>query len=398
MENFSEKKHFCILPWIHLNINPNGKINPCCSTTDTFNLGDIKEITLNEAWNSAGLKEIRKKILNDELPEACRSCHQQEIYGQESDRDRANEFYGYLAPEVVPSTSEDGDLGKLKLKSLDVRFSNHCNLSCRICRPISSTAWYTDAKLLGYNHIDLTKKITPTPGNIKLMAEISPLLKDLKRIFFVGGEPLLQKEHYIVLEELISLKNTDLLLDYISNFTELSFGKFSVIKYWQHFKKVSVSISLDGMERRGELLRKGLDWGIFLKNLETTRREAPHVHLVISPTVSLHNIYHLPDFIKYLLTELNFSPKDISIKSLTHPFYYSVQALPQPEKRKIEALYQNFIENVPGMQAQLEAIINFMNGSDQSEKFSNFISMSKRLDFLRDESFAQVFPEYASFY
>ena len=35
------------------------------------------------------------------------------------------------------------------------------------------------------------------------------MLEDLERIFFVGGEPLLQKEHYQVLDQLIALKNTE---------------------------------------------------------------------------------------------------------------------------------------------------------------------------------------------
>jgi hypothetical protein len=37
--------------------------------------------------------------------------------------------------------------------------------------------------------------------------------------------------------------------------------------------------------------------------------------------------------------------------------------------------------------------INFMNSSDESSTLSNFFTVNKKLDAIRDESFEEVFPE-----
>ena len=45
---------FCILPFTHLSTRPNGDITPCCRSRDT--LGNIKEMSLEEAWNGENSK------------------------------------------------------------------------------------------------------------------------------------------------------------------------------------------------------------------------------------------------------------------------------------------------------------------------------------------------------
>lgn len=396
-------KHFCILPWIHLNINPNGKVNACCTQTDIFNLGSVRTENLSELWNCENLKKIRREILNGELPEACRYCFERECEGFESDRQRANEYAAQKYHDLVDQTLSDGTLPDFNLRSLDIRFSNFCNLSCRICRPVASSGWYTDAKFLGMKHLDLSKIDTPTPGNIKLRDEVFPLLPQLDRIFFVGGEPLLQKDHYLTLLELLKTNNTQILIDYISNFTELTFGEYSVIDLWKKFPHVSVHISLDAIKERAELLRKGLCWEKFLKNLETVRKETPHVSLKVTPTVSIHNIFHIPDFIKYFIEEQNLSSSDIVFNLLVRPSYYSVQTLPLEKKEKVLALYSDFLSyaeksysqsEFENIKKQLAAITSHLTAFDNSKQYDLFKSMTQKLDFIRDEKFSSIFPEF----
>ena len=57
---------FCILPWTHLMIQPNGHIQPCCMTPHDMPIGNTKEDTLEEVWNGFVMKNIRKKMLKGE--------------------------------------------------------------------------------------------------------------------------------------------------------------------------------------------------------------------------------------------------------------------------------------------------------------------------------------------
>ena len=72
----------CILPWIHLHTFPNNTVYPCCLTPQTDPVGSLETHTLKEVFNSPGMREIRKDMLEDREPQSCRRCFEQERAGQ----------------------------------------------------------------------------------------------------------------------------------------------------------------------------------------------------------------------------------------------------------------------------------------------------------------------------
>lgn len=80
-----------------------------------------------------------------------------------------------------------------------------------------------------------------------LLAEMEESLESIEMIYIAGGEPLIQKQHYQMLEMLIRRKGTDIKLIYDTNLTTLNFGSTSVLNLWKHFKNVHVNGSIDGM-------------------------------------------------------------------------------------------------------------------------------------------------------
>jgi len=63
----------CLAPWFgQLVVNQKGDVRLCCATTHT--LGNLKESTLPEIWNSNKMKAIRKAFAEGRNPKVCGYC------------------------------------------------------------------------------------------------------------------------------------------------------------------------------------------------------------------------------------------------------------------------------------------------------------------------------------
>ena len=145
-ENAGDKvsKSFCILPWIHQHTWPNGDVFPCCVSDSSIPLGNMEEKPLEEIWNSDKSKEIRKQLLEGEEPKACKRCFMHEKMGTMPFRVSSNNNWKHRIDKAVETTDPDGYSHDFRLNYWDFRFSNVCNLKCRMCGPELSSAWYQD--------------------------------------------------------------------------------------------------------------------------------------------------------------------------------------------------------------------------------------------------------------
>ena len=82
---------FCIIPWIHLNINPTGRVLQCCITDNSHEIGNIRDKTLAEIWNDEKMRRLRLDLINGRKPESCYKCYEQEENGIRSFRNSARQ-------------------------------------------------------------------------------------------------------------------------------------------------------------------------------------------------------------------------------------------------------------------------------------------------------------------
>ena len=54
----------CVMPWVNLHVSTNGSLAPCCVFQGS--IGNLSDMTMEEAWNSAKLGEIRRQFLDGE--------------------------------------------------------------------------------------------------------------------------------------------------------------------------------------------------------------------------------------------------------------------------------------------------------------------------------------------
>lgn len=392
---------FCMLPWVHMNVAQEGKAYPCCMASyarHDLPVADLKESSLESAWNSAGMKRIRRNMLDGRPSPECAGCHELERSGVRSLRQQSNKVFAGHFPRVL-ETRDDGDSGPLRMPYMDIRFSNVCNFRCRTCGPGSSSSLQAEAAQLA--GASIPKLLTPTRNPADLWRQIEPLLPDLEKIYFAGGEPLLMEEHYRILEFLISRRMFKVRLSYNTNFSVLDYAGRHVLPLWSRFEKVTVRASLDGMGGRGEYLRKGQDWARVVVNRKRMMRECPGASFWLAPTMSAMNVLHLPDFHREWVSEGLVACENMDVNLLLNPAEFSIQALPERIKRKVleryEAHMADFIRpsgwRARPLLTQLQGAMRHMMAQDRSSELDAFRTRIMQLDEARGETFAAIFPE-----
>ena len=238
-------------------------------------------------------------MLNDEpTPDQCQRCYSFDKAGTESLRKTANRKFGHHLPEILAKTDADGTYSEFKLRHIDFRYSNQCNLRCRSCCHDLSSAWHAESvKLYGKGRTPILIR----PKNQGYLDELVEVLPYVESLYFAGGEPLMQPEHYFILSKLKEIGNTNVELSYATNFTMMFSTKYDVLKHWEGFKSVELMASIDGTHARGDLLRKNQEWETIVANRRRLMELKPAVgsfRFLVTATLSAMNVYHLPDIHK----------------------------------------------------------------------------------------------------
>lgn len=395
-EQLKNSKHFCMMPWTHMHLWPAGTTYPCCMSDPEFPIGNTQKQSLQEIWNGKELRNIRMNMLQDKPSKECRRCYELEENGMSTLRTGSIGNYAHHW-DKVEATSDDGSAGDVNMAYMDIRFSNLCNLKCRSCGPQFSSSWFEDHKI---THGDPGHpKILQVRDEMKsFMDELDPLLESVERVYWAGGEPLITKEHYNILDKWIAMGKRDVSMDYTTNFTQMYYKKKTAFDYWNKFENVRVAASLDANHARGEYLRKNMVWGEVVQNRRTMIEQCPHVYFELTPTVSVYNVLNLPDFHKEWIEEGLLEPSNIRINILLDPTYMRLSILPPWIKSNVAERYAEHIaylkqfDNIAGVINDYESILNFME-KDRTDEIKMFKFKTQRIDNLRQENLLDVFPE-----
>ena len=394
-------KVFCMMPWVHTHIWPNGNAFPCCMSDSDIVYGNLNDNSLEEIWNNEKYKKLRKNMLNEKESPECTRCYEMEKSNIWTLRKNTNKYY-ISHWDRVETTQDDGSVEEVNMGYMDIRVSNICNFRCRTCGPELSSAWYEDHSKL-YGQPPENPKMMNIANNEKFWNELQPLLLTVEEACWAGGEPIITEEHYKILDFWIENKMKDVRLRYTTNFSNLYFKKKSILDYWNSFNDVRIAASLDGMGKRGELIRAGTEWDVIEDNRRQMIKECPDVYFEITPTVSIMNVYHLPDFHRNWVDRGLLEPNNIRVNMLTYPDYYRIQIIPKEERKKFIDKYNEHIKWIDdnfGKGVAKEgfmSILNFLEQKNYENLIPDFIDRNTPLDELRGESLFEVCPELEFF-
>ena len=390
-------EYFCMLPWIHLHAWPDGRAYPCCLAKAAHPVGNFKQHSMREIWNQEPMRALRQNMLADRACRECGDCYEQEAAGFASMRNNSNKSFGHHI-DLIDQTLPDGSLPDMRLHYWDVRFSNICNLKCRSCGSIFSSRWYDDdVKIWGK---ELRPRVSFAGRHEEdIWEQMQEHVPHLDQIYFAGGEPLIMEEHNRILKLLIEKGNTRVRLIYNTNLTELKFKKESVLDLWKHFPTVCVAASLDDMGDRASIIRSGTDWARVEQNIRDLKRECPHIDFMISPTLSIMNIWNFVPFHRYMVESGFIRAQDFNLNILQGPDYYRIDMLPMPIKLEFKQQFEQHIEWLQDKDTIQRAIggfqgaIAFMMATDNSHLLPDFWSTVNDLDWSRNEDLLSMVPE-----
>jgi organic radical activating enzyme len=356
-------------------------------------VGNCKQQSLEQIWQDEPMQRLRDDMLNERKHPACTRCYEQEEAGFFSGRRSANKHHGHHIKKLESNPFE--------LTYWDIRFSNLCNLRCRSCGHIFSSQWYQDQAELAGGDWRSRNQVLNYAGRTEtdMWEQLEPHLDYVEQIYFAGGEPLLMEEHYRILDELVRRQMFGVRLIYNTNFTHTDLKGRSVFEYWKQFESVAVGASLDAMGARAEYIRKGTVWSTVENNRRQMIQTCPNVDFYISPTLSIMNAWHLPDFHRAWVDQGLLRAQDLNVNILQDPVHYRIDIAPQEYKQRLVEKFQTHLEwlrpqdHLQRATTGFESAITYMMKTDNTHLIDQFWRKTHELDALRKENIMNIIPE-----
>jgi pyruvate-formate lyase-activating enzyme len=218
-------------------------------------------------------------------------------------------MFGHKQDEIWLTTDADGTT-TMKPISWDYRFSNLCNFACAYCNPSLSSKWLAEIEMHGpyptsqnFNNIN-SKIYLEKDDNPYVKAfwswwpEVYPGLDTLR---VTGGEPLLTKHTYKLIDKILETPNPNLNLSFNSNLG-IDLQKFiesiSRIRAGIDVKKIRIFTSNESHGNKSEYIRFGINYDQWLSNIDLLLSSLPDVNLGIMVTYNMLAVSSFTDFLK----------------------------------------------------------------------------------------------------
>lgn len=271
--------------------------------------------------NDSNLNKIRNQWNSNQWPTECFPCKIAEENGNTSRRNGSIEWSLSNNTQQLSSTAN--------LLKIDFWVGNVCNLKCAICGPNNSILWQKELGIAKNNRII---EVTQLHSDVNL--------NDIKWIHFTGGEPLLEKSHYELLE---SIENkSQVIVNYNTNATVLP--DTQLINIWKKFKNVILDFSIDDIEERFEYQRFPARWNNVVKNMFWYRDNMPvNVMFEINTSIGILNFKNYHNIQKWF--QENFSTNRVTdpVRLRTQPTT-GILSLDIEEKTKVKCYLDNLDE------------------------------------------------------
>lgn len=355
----TDKTFFCVSPWNMVYAHDNGKYSPCNFAEPDNDMG-VDNTSITDWMQSDKMNQLRSEMIdpnsNHELVnKVCHKCKfDEKRYG--SSRRLKTTKYAQDRSEIWDPILNSVKMSEVAGYDFDERileiqlrvFGSKCNLDCYMCHHFSSTTRQKMAYEKGvwndtvWKSIEDSKKesaianLDKVDDNVVInqIIELAPYIKTLK---IIGGEPLVMKQYYTVLDRLVqSGESKHIDIKYQTNLTKLKNGKHNFLEYIPHFKLVTITASVDAIGKYNDYIRRRSSFEEIERNIELCKKY-DNVAININSTLSVPGILRFHEMLDYE----NPHVEGYSHWLIKEPGQLRINNLPKPLKDKIIPYYKN---------------------------------------------------------
>lgn len=350
---------FCLAKWTQVTMHLHNGTTHSCHHPEPHKIG-LEEIVRNPTalHNSKIKKQARKEMLEDKRPTECQYCWNVEDSSSSfSDRIfKSSEPWSEPYFDEITKSDWRADYNP---KYAEVSFSNTCNFKCAYCGPEYSSKWMEEINEFGpYNlsyEYNGTRRMEERNTKPYKHSEQNPyvdafwewfpeLYESLDTFRITGGEPLLSKDTWKVLDYIIDSEkpNKNLKLSINSNLgvtdelIDKLIEKLEIIIKDNKVKELIIFTSCDGYGKQAEYTRFGLDFEKLFQNVDKILTILPRVTVVVMSTFNIFSVFSYEKLIKkiYKLKYKHYNTKRywnsaiiLDTSYLRHPPFMSFRIL-----------------------------------------------------------------------
>lgn len=372
----------CFAPWHSILVRFNGDIVPDGVYTNRY--GNILTKDLPEILNSPVATFTKNNIRAGKLPPECSQCSKKEAVVGHSRRIFFKNLLNPMLDNIDYSTNKFHDI-----KFLEFNMSNICNLKCRMCNGISSSAWVKEEHKLHHLNPMYSRPVKhPEFGYKNVSKQVIERLfahpeyfQNLRYLSIKGGEPYMEPSNKIVLQKFIDMNlASNITLDVTTNGTIID-DEFHYLA--SQFNETKWTVSLEGTGKLYEYIRGGNNFK-FEQLEENLKIFSQFDRVIIAVTIMTYNICHI-EKIKTWYEKNKKSNWEIYFNNIVAtPDYLNPSILPQEILDYAKS--NTSIEN-----------LKFERNPDLSHHFETFINFTKDLDNIRKTQLLEVCPEFRNY-
>jgi organic radical activating enzyme len=454
MNNFKDTKElldgvgcgFCLAKWTQVTMHLGIGLTHSCHHPAQHKI-PIAEIKRDPSalHNTRYKKMQRKEMMEGGKPKECNYCWNIE--------DNSNNFSDRVFKSSEPwslpyfeQIKESHWREEFNPRYVEVSFSNTCNFKCAYCGPQYSSKWVEEIEKFGgyktstnYNNIkeleakkEMPYKHSEHNPYLEAFWEWWPnLYKDLHTFRITGGEPLLAKDTFKVLEYIqtnwednpnLSLainSNLGVPDNLIDRFIEIAKDLCDNNKV----KELIIFTSVEAKDKQAEYVRFGLDYEKFWLNVDKILTKLPKVTINVMATFNALSVFTYSDVIEqtFLMKKKHandlrywISAIQLDTSYLRWPKHLSVKILDKEHKELIlESAKKAFYYATPEFNydnvgfsdvevQKIKRIYDYAIANDDTfdveQNRKDFVAFVDEYDERRGTDFISTFPQLKSLY
>ena len=445
-------KGFCLAKWNQVTILlQTGQTHSCHHPRP--HVVPIHEVEQNpSALHNTRFKKLqRKTMLQGGRPDECDYCWNVEDSNPDSISDRilkSGEAWAFPYFDKIKKSDPSADI----LPSyVEISFSNQCNMSCGYCDVKSSSNWQHEIKKHGhyptsgmYNNTEWMERegivpiphTKPNPYRDAFWKWWPELFKQLHTFRITGGEPILSKDTFKVLDYIIENPKVNPMIEMSVN-TNLCAPQDMVEEFIDKVKFITdkdlvwnfaLFTSIESWGAHAEYMRDGMDADRFWNNLDMflTKCERPEATIMAT-----YNLTSVPTYDKVIEKVFELKKKHYNGKRyrhygiildtayLRHPEFLQIRLLStewidkiRQDVRLMESLAEEKYTHIYGHghsgfydfeREKLRRLLDWVDAPIDDVNWlikmrKDFILFIDEFDKRRGKNFLETFPEMEDFY